>query len=244
MNTHPLRADPSPSNALSIRAFTHVGFRELRVAAIAQSIGVVCFVSAAVIYGLIALPTPEVQRSVIPPTDYQLTPTPATVPPGGGDKPADIVKGDAETFNQIVATTKAEMRLAQYPHEFITPQVEFVDVIFASKKVLSLSEARAMPPREILGRTIDLRPMVTVTFDENSVGDVSGAARKIVETMKSMPVDPFTAVVRFVPRAAGSRALSFGLIKTDSRVLFVDEDSKISEVFASQEIIPRDAGKH
>jgi len=86
--------------------------------------------------------------------------------------------------------------------------------------------------------------MVTVTFDEDSVGNVPDAARKIIETMKSMPVDPFAAVVKFVPRAAGSRALSFGLIKTDSRVLFVDEDSKISEVFTSQEIIPGDTGKH
>jgi hypothetical protein len=243
MNVH-VPVESMLGNPLSIRGLMRVGVYELKVAALAQSIGVGCFVSAAVIYGLIALPTPEAHRSATPPMDYQLTPTPATVPPGGGDKPAARVKGDAETFNQIVATTKAEMRLAQSPHESTIPQVEFVDVTSASERVLSLSEARAMPPREILGRTIDLRPMVTVTFDEDSVGNVPDAARKIIETMKSMPVDPFAAVVKFVPRAAGSRALSFGLIKTDSRVLFVDEDSKISEVFTSQEIIPGDTGKH
>ena len=66
MNVH-VPVESMLGNPLSIRGLMRVGVYELKVAALAQSIGVGCFVSAAVIYGLIALPTPEAHRSATPP---------------------------------------------------------------------------------------------------------------------------------------------------------------------------------
>lgn len=222
----------APISALSgRRQFLRASGRELKIAAIAQAVGIIAFVGTALIHGLLASPpVPEVQSPAHHPMDYRLTPT--DVLPG--DKPDAMVRGDAETFNQIVAVMKAEIKMAQSPRYSSSAQVEFVSAKASNDHVLSLTEVLDRRPQDALGRAVDIHPMVSVTLDENTVGSVQSAMRAIMDKMKSTPVNPFVVVVRFLPHEDGSQARSFGLIKNGSRILFVDEDSRISEVFTSQ----------
>lgn len=100
-----------PSDASSLRTFGHVAAVEIKAAAIAQLIGVVAFAAAALIYGLITIPTPDAHSRISPPTDHQLTPTPATVPRASPDRPAAIVKGDikpGQSGAQVITVSTVE----------------------------------------------------------------------------------------------------------------------------------------
>jgi len=101
-----------PSDASSLRTFGHVAAVELKAAAIAQLIGLVSFAAAALIYGLITIPTPDVHSPISP--RIELTPTPAIVPPTTHDKPAAIVKGDivqGQSGAQVITVTTVESKI-------------------------------------------------------------------------------------------------------------------------------------
>jgi hypothetical protein len=154
MSAH-LRAETITSNAVSIRSFIHVGVRELRAAAIAQAIGVVGFVSAAVIYGLVVLPAPEVPRSVAPPTDYQLTPTPATTPPGDKQGAGDKGGPDLISSWESVQNTKDVAALNTFINKF--PNSQFTDA--AWRRLSQLIQEGAL---EVAGENAGLDVIATV----------------------------------------------------------------------------------
>jgi hypothetical protein len=222
-----------------IRSFIRFGVNELKVAAIAQSIGVIVFVSAALIYGLLFVPAPEIEPSVppAPPIDYQLTPTPANVLPG--DKPALIAKRDVDKFAQIVADVKDKMKSAQAGADYTGSHVQFVaDVLSPSESTarISLGDANALTPKAVLGRTIDVAPEAIFTIQSESIEDAQGAATKLIDKIRSTSTTstaPFVAIMRFVPPDKSVQPVSFGLIKTESRLVFTDEHFKVSEVFAA-----------
>jgi hypothetical protein len=103
-----------PANLTSPRTFGHVAAAEVKAAAIAQLIGLVCFAGAALIYGLMTIPTEDAHSRLPPPTNYQLTPTPATAPPGVPDRPAAIVKGDivpGQSGTQVITVTTVKSEI-------------------------------------------------------------------------------------------------------------------------------------
>lgn len=216
-----------PSSAGLARAFVRVGAQEVRVAALAQSVGVVLFVSAAILYGLLN-PTSEIQRSVSPPVDYQLIPTPANT--SQGDKPAAIVKSEVETYGQIASALKHQMKSAQAGTDYRAAQVEFVDNEKIGAK-LSLDEVDTVPPKELLGRTFEFAPTALVSIHADSVGEAQEAAATLLMEAKTTPSQPFAVILKLAPKGSDSWPVTFGLIKTNSRLIFTDEKHKISEVF-------------
>jgi hypothetical protein len=217
-----------PKSAGLVRAFVRAGVREARVAALAQLVGVVFFVSAAVIYGL-QNPASEIQRSVASPVDYQLTPTPTNTLPR--DKPAAIVEGEVQTA-QIISALKHEMKSAQAGSNYGAAEVEFVDD-GKTRGNLSLNEVDTLPPKDLLGRTFDFAPTALFTIPADSVDEAKEAAAKLIAQANTTPTQPFAVILRLASKASDSWPASFGLIKTSSRLLFTDEKFKISEVFTS-----------
>ena len=219
------------STHLSIRSLTNVGVRELGLAAIAQSVGVSVFLCAAVIYGLISFNAPpESKPEPSPPTDYQLTPAPMPII-APGEKPAAIVNDEGE---QYVQALKDKMKAVQAGADYRTAQVEFVVQEFHNESRLAVKEVNVLSPKELLGRTIDFRPHVFVNINADSIEAAKEAANKLITSAKSTPTEPFAVFVTLTT-TDGKKPLgpSFGLIKTNSRLVFTDNESKIYEVFAN-----------
>jgi hypothetical protein len=103
-----------PSNASSLQTLGHMASVELRAAAIAQLVGLVSFAAAALIYGLITIPTEDTRSPIAPSTDYHLTPTPGTAPSAPPNKPAAIVKGDivpGQHGTQVITVTTVKSEI-------------------------------------------------------------------------------------------------------------------------------------
>jgi hypothetical protein len=109
----------------SLRTFGHLTAVELKAAALAQLIGVVSFVAAAIIYGLITIPSPEAHSPISPPVYHELMPRPAIAPRAVPDQPAAIVKGDiapSQSGAEIITVSTVESKITS---ESVIVQIGF-----------------------------------------------------------------------------------------------------------------------
>lgn len=230
----------SESSQHILQDFRRHGVGEIKIALITQALGVAVFVTAAIIYGLITIPSPSPgdYKPVSLPTDYQLTPEPVAPLRENPTKPPMISNVDDAEHIQVVSAIASRMTSS-----IIGRQVEYISRSSLPEKSagarLPLWKIKEVPSSKLLDWTLDIPPLAVIRFNATSATDAGELLKNIIAGSKETTAPQvFMVTVMNPPEGippASWTPVSFGLVKDSQRLLFVDSNSKVSEVFDTGE---------
>jgi hypothetical protein len=248
-------------NAISHRqalshTFARSSLAELKFAAKAQAIGTSAIVVAAIIYGLISFPSPAPtpnRAPASPAIDYQLTPEPI-VTPLRGSQPITISQSKEQI--QVASALKRNMMSLQLElsrsagdgpakgqASLGSMQAEFLDWAGAPTKgaeKLPLSQVSVLSARDLLGWTLDVPSTEMREFHAGSLAAAEDFSKNFISSTSAEPPQFILIVLTTPPEGSKSepwRPVSLGVVKSGSRLLFIDPDFKVSEVFDSGRLL-------